>query len=236
MGKTYAIADLHGRFDLLSVALAHLAENETPGHVVFLGDYVDRGPESRQIIERLMAGPPEGWRWTVLRGNHEHLMVYGCIGHHIDRRLWMINGGGATLISYGHATEGDVDVSVVPKAHLAWLAELPFLAHDEHRVFVHAGLDPDKDLEDQDDSFCIWVLYGKDDEADYRGRHIVHGHHQFAEGPMKFKGRTDLDTFAWATGRLVIGVFDDDVPGGPVSFIELKGKPDERMADILKAA
>jgi serine/threonine protein phosphatase 1 len=76
MSKTYAIADLHGRFDLLEMALTRITEHvEPPATVVTLGDYVDRGPDSRKIIERLMAGlGPDGWRLICLKGNHEDIM------------------------------------------------------------------------------------------------------------------------------------------------------------------
>jgi serine/threonine protein phosphatase 1 len=72
--KTYVIADLHGRYDLLNLALTRI-EASAPGTVVFLGDYIDRGPASRQIIERLIAGPSVGWNWVTLKGNHEELLV-----------------------------------------------------------------------------------------------------------------------------------------------------------------
>ena len=100
MSKTYALADLHGRFDLLEMALARITEHAEPrATVVTLGDYVDRGPDSRKIIERLMAGlGGDGWRLICLKGNHEDIMWQTC------RRLpdvdwWLTNGGGATLIS-----------------------------------------------------------------------------------------------------------------------------------------
>ena len=118
MSKTYAIADLHGRFDLLEMALARVTERaEFPATLITLGDYVDRGPDSRQIIERLMAGlERDGWRLICLKGNHEDIMWQTC------RRLpdvdwWLRNGGGATLISYGQQKGDQADVAVVPAAH-----------------------------------------------------------------------------------------------------------------------
>jgi len=111
MSKTYGIADLHGRFDLLEIALARITEHvEPPATVVTLGDYVDRGPDSRKIIERLMAGlGRDGWRLICLKGNHEDIMWQTC------RRLpdvdwWLTNGGGATLISYGQQEGDQADV------------------------------------------------------------------------------------------------------------------------------
>ena len=76
MSKTYAIADLHGRLDLLEMALARITERaKLPATLVTLGDYIDRGPDSRQIIERLMGGlGRNGWRLICLKGNHEDIM------------------------------------------------------------------------------------------------------------------------------------------------------------------
>ena len=141
MSKTYAIADLHGRFDLLEMAFACIVERaEPPATLVTLGDYIDRGPDSRKIIERLMAGlGRDGWRLICLKGNHEDIMWQTC------RRLpdvdwWLTNGGGATLISYGQQEGDQADVTIVPAPHLDWVERLPLMYVDKHRVFVHAGL------------------------------------------------------------------------------------------------
>jgi serine/threonine protein phosphatase 1 len=82
MSRTYAIADLHGRFDLLEMALAKFANHAVlPATVVTLGDYVDRGPDSRQVIERLMGGlDHKSWRLICLKGNHEDIMWQPCSG------------------------------------------------------------------------------------------------------------------------------------------------------------
>ena len=61
--------------------------------------------------------------------------------------------------------------------------------------------------------------------AGFGGRHVVHGHNSFADGPELYEGRTNLDTLAWRTGRLVTGVFDDTMPGGPVDFVVVRGPP-----------
>jgi len=213
MSKTYAIADLHGRFDLLEIALARITERaEPPATVVTLGDYVDRGPDSRKIVERLMAGlGRDGWRLICLRGNHEDIMWQTC------RRLpdvdwWLTNGGGATLISYGQQVGDQADVAVVPASHLDWVERLPLMYVDTHRVFVHAGLDPNCPLDEQDAEDVVWKIYPDDDDSGHFQRHVVHGHHQHPHGPIFKKNRTNLDTLAWYTGRLAIGVFDDAEP------------------------
>ena len=230
MSKTYAIADLHGRFDLLEMALACIVERgEPPATVVTLGDYVDRGPDSRKIIECLMAGlGRDGWRLICLKGNHEDIMWQTC------RRLpdvdwWLTNGGCATLISYGQKEGDQVDVTMVPAAHLDWIERLPLIYVDRHRIFVHSGIDPNCSLDQQDVEDVIWKIYRDDDDGGHGQRHLVHGHHQHAHGPIFKKKRTNLDTFAWYTGRLAIGVFEDAAPGGPIEVLEVHGEPFEKI-------
>jgi serine/threonine protein phosphatase 1 len=227
MSKTYAIADLHGRFDLLEMALAKIANHaELPATVVTLGDYVDRGPNSRNIIGRLMGGlADEGWRLICLKGNHEDIMWQTCRRKVPDCGWWLDNGGGATLISYGQNEGDQADVTVVPDGHLKWIEQLPLMHVDKHRIFVHAGVNPNYSLNEQDPQDVIWKIYDDRDEGGHRQRHIVHGHHQHAHGPILKKNRTNLDTFAWYTGRLVIAVFDDETPGGPLEFLEVRGQP-----------
>ena len=230
MSKTYAIADLHGRFDLLEMALACIAERaEPPATLVTLGDYVDRGPDSRKIIERLMAGlGRDGWRLICLKGNHEDIMWQTC------RRLpdvdwWLTNGGGATLISYGQQEGDQVDVTIVPTPHLDWIEQLPLMYVDRHRVFVHAGIDPNCPLDEQDAENMMWKSIQTMTTAATTSATSYTGHHQHAHGPIFKKNRTDLDTLAWYTGRLAIGVFDDAAPGGPIEVLEVHGEPFEEQ-------
>jgi serine/threonine protein phosphatase 1 len=227
MSKTYAIADLHGRFDLLEMALAKIADHaELPATVVALGDYVDRGPDSRKVIARLMLGlGGEDWRLICLKGNHEDIMLQTCRGVVPDCDWWLTNGGGVTLTSYGQNEGDEADVTVIPDEHLRWIERLPSMHVDEHHIFVHAGVDPSFSLDEQDSQEVIWKIYGDRDEGGHGQRHVVHGHHQHADGPILKKNRTNLDTFAWYTGRLVIGVFADDTPGGPLEVLEVRGQP-----------
>jgi serine/threonine protein phosphatase 1 len=228
MSKTYAIADLHGRFDLLEMALAKIADHaELPATLVTLGDYVDRGPDSRQVIEHLMKGlDDKGWRLICLKGNHEDIMWQTCRGIVPNCDWWLTNRGGATLISYGQEEGDEADLTVVPDGHLRWIERLPLMHVDKHRIFVHAGLDPNCSLDEQDPQEVIWKIYNDHDNGGHGQRHVVHGHHQHANGPILMKNRTNLDTFAWNTGRLVIGVFDDDTPGGPLEILEAQGTSD----------
>jgi serine/threonine protein phosphatase 1 len=130
---------------------------------------------------------------------------------------WIEKGGDATIKSYGG------DPSGIPQADIAWLDGLPLMHTDAHRIFVHAGVDPDVALEAQSAHTLLWKRYPKGFVGGFGDRHVVHGHNSFADGPELFEGRTNLDTLAWRTGRLVTGVFDDAKPGGPVDFVVVLG-------------
>ena len=226
MSRTYAIADTHGRYDLLTEALAKIIDHSKdarPSTIVTLGDYVDRGPQSRQIIERLMEWQLPDLRLVSLKGNHETMMVE-TLRKPLHPDWWIGNGGGQTLISYGHAPEGEYDPTVIPDDHIEWIDNLPMMYRDEHRVYVHAAVDETVSLDEQTEETLTWRRYPEGYAAGHGSFHVVHGHDQFAEGPLRFPGRTNLDVFAWYTGRLVIGVFDDATPGGPIEIIEVIGE------------
>lgn len=226
-GHTYVIADLHGRVDLLNNALRVIAEND-PGTVVFLGDYVDRGPWSKQVIDRIMAGPPDGWKWVPLLGNHETMMLEVCaLPHWSNIKWWLGNGGGQTLLSYGHPVYGKIYTQYVDPSHLAFFRAIDFTYEDDHRIYVHAGMKNGKERHEHTEQELVWDLYDEPltNNDGWNGKHVVHGHHQFSDGPIMLQNRTNLDTFAWFTGRLVVGVFKDDQPGGMVHKIEIIGRP-----------
>ena len=229
--KTYVIADLHGRFDLLDIALSKIEAN-APGTIVFTGDYVDRGPQSREIVERLMRGPiVAGWKWVCLKGNHEDMMrrAYGDPG---DVEWWVENGGDQTLASYGwREGEAAKPAGFVPQAHVDWIANLPLCHLDKYRIYVHAGLDHSRSLVGQTAQILMWKRYLPQEVTEYHGRHVVHGHQASPDGPELYSGRSNLDTAAYYTARLVVGVFDDDKAGGPTSLIECVVPEIESPAD-----
>ena len=128
MPFTYVIPDLHGRYDLLMEAVLKMIEHSKVSRsatIVTLGDYVDRGPKSRQIIERLMDWMSRDLKLICLKGNHEDMMWH-CCRHPIRAGWWMENGGGATLVSYGQREGEPVDVTVVPEQHLRWDGRTPY--------------------------------------------------------------------------------------------------------------
>ena len=229
----YAIADLHGRYDLLEKAITAIcndADNLLVYKVITLGDYIDRGPDSKKIIECLIdynTDTPEDF--ICLQGNHEVIMVE-TIRSPLYPDWWIGNGGDATLKSYGGNPLPCVggygyynyDPHVVPQEHVEWIANLPLYYETDKQVFVHAGVSNDDPLEKQSKNTLQWMLYSKEGHGGWQGKHVVHGHHQFADGPHEWSGRTNLDTYAWRTGRLVVGVFDD-TQGKALRYLEVLG-------------
>lgn len=222
MSRTFVIPDIHGRLDLLCDGLTEIiARSEgNAGTIVTIGDYVDKGPASKGVIDRLLPGV-NGFELVTLKGNHDAMMV-DALRNHSKMADWSEKGGDAALASYGG------DPTDVPQSHIDWLGNLRLFHLDAHRLYVHAGVDPEAALDRQSEQTLLWKRYPKGYAGGFGDLHVVHGHDNCPEGPLLYEGRTNLDTLAWKTGRLVIGVFDDDRPGGPRDFIVINGQPAAR--------
>jgi serine/threonine protein phosphatase 1 len=209
----YAIPDIHGQDALLEDALDRIArDGGKDARIIFLGDLVDRGPNSQAVIDRLMMGQAQGRPWTVLRGNHDQMFVdfldSGVIqSPHIRSGLsWLHHrlGGAATLASYGldvseDVTEWEAARRAVPQAHRDWLTALPLWKEAGELLFVHAGIRPGLSLRAQDPADLMWI---RDGFLDHEAPHpwlVVHGHTAL-EMPTHFGNRIDLDGGA-AYGR-----------------------------------
>lgn len=220
MSNTFAIGDIHGRLDLLEEALDHLyKEFPEGGKIVFLGDYIDRGPDSRGVLEKLIAGPPDNWEFICLKGNHDQFMEM-----YKDDNLaysWMLNGGNTTIEQYvGNinrlAASGMTEMPEEFLDHVEWIKELPKYYEDEHRVYVHASVDTNLSLDDHSDRELLWDRYPDTHSGGYRGKYVVHGHTPQRDGsPSVFHNRINIDTGAYSTGRLCCIMFDDDKAGPP---------------------
>ena len=169
----YAIGDVHGRADLLRALLtgiecdAALRPHARPV-LVFLGDYVDRGPDSKAVIERLALGAPAtgplaGAGWIALRGNHEDLLL-AFLDQADKGRVWRANGGLDTLRSYlGDLPPLDSEAlrlpfeRALPKAHRRFLESLALTHREGDYLFVHAGLRPGIALTDQRPEDLMWI-------------------------------------------------------------------------------
>lgn len=212
MSLTFAVGDVHGCLAQLQMMLRRI-DSFGSGSVIFLGDYVDRGPHSQGVVDTLMAGPSSlSWKWIALKGNHEDMMVGAQDGSY-DEGWWLANGGTETLRSYG---------GFIPTTHLKWASSLPLIHHDEHRIFVHAGVKEGVYFEDQTPEDLMWTRFTAADSDEFWGKHLVHGHTPSPSNPKTIGNRTNVDSACVFDGRLSCAVFDDDLPGGPIDFIEVK--------------
>lgn len=214
---TFAIGDIHGCLDklrrLLAACEAHAGGR--PARYVCLGDYIDRGPDSRGVVELLMRRQQaQPGTMVCLRGNHEQM----AIAAHEDERampLWLANNGATTLRNYRRGN------GRIEDAHLEWLRALPFCHDDGLRFFVHAGVDLTKPLDRQEDEVMVWMrepFLSECDEVDC-GRFFVHGHTPLRTGaPDLRKRRLNLDTAAVMGGPLTAAAFDDTKPE-PLDFL-----------------
>ena len=217
MSLTYAIGDIHGCLDKLRGLLlrCEMHAEGRPSAFVFVGDYIDRGPQSSAVIDCLIDLKAEhGENVVTLMGNHEAMALAAFDGSG-SVRLWLAQGGLATLESYGIA-----EARELPSAHVDWLRALPLRYDDGRRLFVHAGVNPGMPLEAQDDFDLLWIREPfLSHRGDY-GRMIVHGHTPLADGVPDLHGnRLNLDTGAVFGGPLTAAVFDD-AQTAPIGFLQ----------------
>ncbi len=224
--RVYAVGDIHGRLDLLERLLGLIAQDAEGASraltLLFLGDYIDRGPSSRGVIERLMAGPPADGplreaSWICLRGNHEQAMLEFVEGAN-SGKAWCINGGVATVVSYlGEDAHRYTNnrlwlrkefAQALPPKHLRFLVRLPLSYTLGDYFFVHAGVRPGVALAEQDTSDLLWI---RDDFLFWDGeileKVIVHGHSQCLKPEVR-SYRIGIDTGAYRTDRLTALVLE----------------------------
>ena len=213
--RVYAVGDIHGRLDLLDDLLARIDEDDAPRgpartELIFLGDLVDRGPDSKGVVERLMALSATG-HVRFLMGNHEEVFLRAVAGDMRALRFLARIGGRETLFSYGISAEDYRDLDhddllallreKVPAAHIAFLSAFENWIEMGDYLFVHAGLRPGVALEEQKMSDLCWI---RDDFLGHResfGKMVVHGHSITEEVDVR-TNRIGIDTGAFATGRL----------------------------------
>lgn len=214
----YAIGDIHGRADLLAELHAGIAANAarrpaTRRVLVYLGDYVDRGPDVAGVIDTLLDRVPEGFEPVYLIGNHERMML-DFLDDVTCGPLWLRNGGERTLASYGIDYEPSETPDLqrlrglqgvlryrLPRRHLEFLQSLQLFHIEGDYAFAHAGIRPGVPFEAQEENDLLWVrgLFLRSTRD--HGKVVVHGHTIVPE-PEVLSNRIGIDTGAWYTGRL----------------------------------
>jgi serine/threonine protein phosphatase 1 len=210
----YAIGDVHGCLDQLRAVEALIIEDarsyEGEKLIVMLGDYVDRGPDSAGVLDHLISPPPPGFERICLAGNHEVIMA-DFFEQPRDLAGWMSLGGDVTLTSFGLvpsrlANLGETKRRAllsahIPRQHVEFLNALPAALQFPGVTFVHAGMRPGVDLEDQSERDLLWMRPDARDDMSREGHMVIHGHTPAAE-PVLLPTRICLDTAVCATGKL----------------------------------
>jgi serine/threonine protein phosphatase 1 len=210
----YAVGDIHGRSDLLDDVFERIDEDHAHERVlqrmeVYLGDYVDRGPDSAGVIARLIARFARH-RVVPLRGNHEQMLL-DFLDERMDFEQWTLLGGLATLRSYGCETNASFPEPAAalraemrlrfPREHLQFLARTHSYAWLGHYLFVHAGIRPKVPMHQQSTAELLTIRQRfLQSEVDH-GFVVVHGHTPVADPDFR-ANRINIDTGAYATNRL----------------------------------
>ena len=226
--RFYVVGDIHGRADALRNVFSRIDADRAAWQFkrpvqIFLGDYVDRGPASREVLE-LLSERSHMYETVLLRGNHE-VMFLEFFGNPAMLDLWRQNGGLQTLISYGlkpslrpnaeEQRELAENLAIrVPRAHRQFIAAMPTSFSCGDFFFVHAGVRPGTPLKEQKEEDLLWIredflLHERDFE-----KVIVHGHTPVLEPDVR-SNRINLDLGAYATGKLACMVIE----GGTIAFI-----------------
>jgi calcineurin-like phosphoesterase family protein len=221
--RIYAVGDIHGRADLLDGLLSRIDSDQEKAQLsfsieIFVGDYVDRGPDSRQVLERLIARK-RTHRVVCLKGNHE-IFLAEFTNNPAILGDWQRIGGLETLMSYGLAPSINADAVVqaelaaaldqaMPQSHRQFLGELKSSFTFGDFYFVHAGVRPGVPLANQREQDLLWIrnefLHCEDDF----GKIIVHGHTPVPQIDIR-PNRINIDTGAYATGNLSCLVLQDE--------------------------
>ena len=223
--RIYAIGDIHGRLDLLEELqekIAADAADATDQRIVqiFLGDYVDRGPDSKGVVDWLLQLPPTGWQRICLKGNHEATVLKFLKNSEIIRN-WQRHGGLENLLSYGVdliglQNEDGPDIVMreyrekFPLTHFKFFSNLPLCVEFGDYFFAHAGVRPGVSLGKQKEEDLTWI---RDEflssQLDF-GKVIIHGHTPI-EFPEIRANRINIDTRAYQSGRLTCLVLEKEM-------------------------
>lgn len=214
--RVYAVGDVHGRLDLLHDLARQITADDAgrlPARteIILLGDLVDRGPQSAEVVRFAMNAQPAFANLVTLKGNHESVMLQSLGGDLDMLARWLHVGGRETLESYGvspaliegddMAALADAAGSAVPLIERAWLASLPLSLRIGDYLFVHAGVRPGVPLDEQDEEDLLWIRGEFLETRQDLGVTVVHGHTP-AKRPEFRAHRIGIDTGAFASGRL----------------------------------
>ncbi|MBC8318965.1 MAG: serine/threonine protein phosphatase [Desulfobulbaceae bacterium] len=205
--RTYVIGDIHGCYDKLTDLLDKISPDSAHDTLVFLGDYIDRGPDSRKVVEKVLELQQTFPRVIPLMGNHEQMFLAALTGR--ENEFFLKMGGDATLASYGIKPPYNRRIaSEIPLTHIHFLQNLLLLWEDERYIYVHAGLEPGVHLSQQSARWCCWARENFITTTYDYGKQVIFGHTPF-DKPHIDPYKIGIDTGAVYGGELTCLVLPD---------------------------
>lgn len=186
--RLLAIGDVHGCFKQLCSLLTEIINLNMEDKLVMLGDYIDRGPESKQVLDLIMELIAEGYDILPLMGNHEDMMR-NAPKSTLDNYNWMLNGGGETLDSFGVSSAGNID-----KKYMDFVSGLSLYHIIDNYIFVHGGFNDDIDDPFSDEYSMLWERRFEYNSPVFDGKTIIHGHrpHSLTELSEQLKHKPSI--------------------------------------------
>lgn len=218
MSNLFAVVgDVHGMLNELQELIKRIEQRHPEAEIIFVGDLVDRGPDSRGVVA-LVKSMVESGKARCVSGNHERMMVDGIADLGADRhtdnlRMWLGNGGQQAIASYA-GRESDLN------EHIPWMMALPVKIEFDHHVIVHAGLDPRVSLAEQPEETMLWIRDRFLLHPLMFEKYVIHGHtptHSIDER----HNRCNVDSASCFGGMLSAAVFDKTRRGGPIDKISV---------------
>lgn len=198
MERTFAVGDIHGCLDKLNLLMDMIDIDPKRDTLVFMGDFIDRGTQSKEVVDYLIDLARRQRRVIFLKGNHERMLQRYLSGTSMFH--FLVNGGQATIDSY-LKNQSNAKDSLIPTAHRDFFDNLRLYYETEQYIFVHAGLKPNVPLEEQSEWDMLWIrdefIYS---EFDF-GKRVIFGHTPFRE-PLILDNKIGIDTGAVYGNRL----------------------------------
>jgi len=217
--KYYCFPDIHGMNELLQKALRFVYdENPEGGKIIFLGDYIDRGPDNLGVLKTIM-NPPKNWKFICLMGNHEQMFVEAY--RNGDKFFHK-----KTAAELANITNDDTHSAIrkaMPIEFVEWFEKLKLFHIEDKNVFAHAFYNDAVIPEHQNPNDVVWKRMGDSEQYwnTIQSLFLTHGHTPRSHAPVKAQNRVNLDAGAVYYGRYVIGEYHKDVMG-PVAFYEFE--------------
>lgn len=219
MERILVISDIHGELEKWESLMEKVDYNPEKDQLILLGDYVDRGPASRGVLEKVMELQSKGA--IVLMGNHDHMMIKSFEQDPVFIERWFRNGAQKTLVSYGHVAGeqevGPESLELTPELekHIAFLSGLDCYYETDEYIFVHGGVHPTTPLAETDPYTLMWI---RDEfHKGYKGEKTVVFGHTPSEN---FHGKNDV----YFGENNIIGIDGGAVFGGQLNCLELPSK------------